>query len=222
MDWSFWSFAVRNVRDQEVSERYSQRNTSYFFHRYSYLLFVPVWSCRHHIQTSKSNLHHDDDHDTPIDQALGSAGADSDTDDGPQLDHGYNRRQIETSSSFQHTTKDKRTKKSAKEEAKEKRDKRQQGYKNSVAASNTAYVSTTIAVHAISYAMCYRLVDHVLHVGTFLERIGISKAGNFVVAYVAYKETRIIPIVLAGMLAPVVEKWIRKEPGMSPDGHGHV
>ena len=56
--------------------------------------------------------------------------------------------------------------------------KQYQDYKDSSAATDSAYTISSVVAHAISYATCYVLVDHVLHFGTFLENIGISKAGN--------------------------------------------
>lgn len=92
----------------------------------------------------------------------------------------------------------------------EARETYKQEYKDPNAVVNVAYAITTIGLYAISYAICYLLVDQVLHFGTFLERIGISRAGNFAIAYFACKETSPILPWLTVLLVPDVTKLLQK------------
>ena len=81
-----------------------------------------------------------------------------------------------------------------------------------------AYLATSIPLAAVSFAICYLLVDHGVNVGALLERVGISsggaeeKAGTFAIAYAAHKAASPIRFPPTVLLTPVVAKLIGKEP----------
>ena len=81
-----------------------------------------------------------------------------------------------------------------------------------------ADLATSIPLAAVSFAICYLLVDHGVNVGALLEKVGIcsggaeEKAGTFAIAYAAHKAASPIRFPPTVLLTPVVAKLIGKEP----------
>jgi hypothetical protein len=81
-----------------------------------------------------------------------------------------------------------------------------------------AYLATSIPLAAISFIICYILVDNGVDVGALLEKVGIEssgaadKAGTFAIAYAAHKAASPIRFPPTVILTPVVAKMIGKEP----------
>jgi hypothetical protein len=85
-----------------------------------------------------------------------------------------------------------------------------------------AYLATSIPLAAVSFGICYLLVDNGIDVGALLSKIGIEnavgeKAGTFAIAYAAHKAASPIRFPPTVLLTPVVAKLIGKEPQEGDD-----
>jgi hypothetical protein len=90
--------------------------------------------------------------------------------------------------------------------------------KSLLAKYGVAYLATSIPLAAVSFALCYFLVDSGVDVGSLLSKVGIEasdtgeKAGTFAIAYAAHKAASPIRFPPTVLLTPVVAKIIGKEP----------
>lgn len=82
-----------------------------------------------------------------------------------------------------------------------------------------AYLATSIPLAAVSFAICYVLVDNGVDMASLLAKVGIQSAGNtettagtFALAYAAHKAASPIRFPPTVLLTPVVAKLIGKEP----------
>jgi Protein of unknown function (DUF1279) len=81
-----------------------------------------------------------------------------------------------------------------------------------------AYLATSIPLAAVSFAICYLLVDNGIDVGALLQKVGIQagdaadQAGTVAIAYAAHKAASPIRFPPTVILTPIVAKWIGKEP----------
>jgi hypothetical protein len=81
-----------------------------------------------------------------------------------------------------------------------------------------AYLATSIPLAAISFGLCYLLVDNGVDVGAMLAKLGIEgnetgeKAGTFAIAYATHKAASPIRFPPTVILTPLVAKLIGKEP----------
>jgi Protein of unknown function (DUF1279) len=81
-----------------------------------------------------------------------------------------------------------------------------------------AYLATSIPLAAVSFAICYVLVDNGIDVGALLQKVGIQagdaadQAGTVAIAYAAHKAASPIRFPPTVILTPIVAKWIGKEP----------
>ncbi|KAL7533658.1 hypothetical protein ACHAXR_005372 [Thalassiosira sp. AJA248-18] len=90
--------------------------------------------------------------------------------------------------------------------------------KSLLAKYGVAYLATSIPLAAVSFALCYTLVDNGVDVGGLLSKVGIEAgdsgeaAGTFAIAYAAHKAASPIRFPPTVLLTPVVAKIIGKEP----------
>lgn len=83
-----------------------------------------------------------------------------------------------------------------------------------------AYLATSISFAIVSFAICYRLVDSGVDMGSLLAKVGITvdtgstgeTAGTATIAYIVHKAASPIRTVPVVALTPVVAKWMGKEP----------
>lgn len=83
-----------------------------------------------------------------------------------------------------------------------------------------AYLATSISFALVSFAICYRLVDSGVDMGSLLAKIGLTvdtgsageTAGTATIAYIVHKAASPIRTVPVVALTPVVAKWMGKEP----------
>jgi hypothetical protein len=83
-----------------------------------------------------------------------------------------------------------------------------------------AYLATSIPLAALSFALCYTLVDNGVDVAALLAKVGIDNAGGAgaetagtaALAYAFHKAASPIRFPPTVMLTPLVAKWIGKEP----------
>jgi len=89
--------------------------------------------------------------------------------------------------------------------------------KSLLAKYGTAYLATSIPLAAISFAICYGLVDRGVDVGALLSNVGIDagdggeKAGTFAIAYAAHKAASPIRFPPTVVLTPIVAKLLGKD-----------
>ena len=80
-----------------------------------------------------------------------------------------------------------------------------------------AYLATSIPLAALSFAICYLLVDNGVDVSSLLNKIGIESsstsetAGTLAIAYAAHKAASPIRFPPTVLLTPVVAKLLGKE-----------
>jgi len=82
-----------------------------------------------------------------------------------------------------------------------------------------AYLATSISLAAVSFAICYTLVDSGVDVASLLAKVGIEvdtgsaaeTAGTGAIAYVVHKAASPIRFVPTVALTPVVAEWFGKE-----------
>jgi len=90
--------------------------------------------------------------------------------------------------------------------------------KDLLAKYGIAYLATSIPLAAVSFALCYFLVDNGVDVAGLLSNVGINvgesgeKAGTVAIAYAAHKAASPIRFPPTVLLTPVVAKLIGKEP----------
>jgi len=98
--------------------------------------------------------------------------------------------------------------------------------KSLLAKYGVAYLATSIPLAAVSFLICYTLVDSGVNVGDLLSKVGIEagdsgeKAGTFAIAYAAHKAASPIRFPPTVLLTPVVAKLIGKEPNEDVEGEG--
>ena len=90
--------------------------------------------------------------------------------------------------------------------------------KDLLAKYGIAYLATSIPLAAVSFGLCYLLVDNGVDVAGLLSNVGIDagesgeKAGTVAIAYAAHKAASPIRVPPTVLLTPVVAKLIGKEP----------
>ena len=90
--------------------------------------------------------------------------------------------------------------------------------KDLLAKYGVAYLATSIPLAAVSFALCYFLVDNGVDVAGLLSNVGINvgetgeKAGTVAIAYAAHKAASPIRFPPTVLLTPYVAKLIGKEP----------
>jgi hypothetical protein len=90
--------------------------------------------------------------------------------------------------------------------------------KDLLAKYGVAYLATSIPLAAVSFGLCYLLVDNGVDVAGLLSNVGIDvgetgeKAGTVAIAYAAHKAASPIRFPPTVLLTPVVAKLIGKEP----------
>jgi len=92
--------------------------------------------------------------------------------------------------------------------------------KELIAKYGVAYLATSIPLAAISFVLCYLLVDNGVDVAGLLKKVGIlvnegeagEKVGTVAIAYAAHKAASPIRFPPTVILTPVVAKIIGKEP----------
>ena len=90
--------------------------------------------------------------------------------------------------------------------------------KDLLAKYGIAYLATSIPLAAVSFGLCYLLVDNGVDVAGLLSNVGINvgesgeKAGTVAIAYAAHKAASPIRFPPTVLLTPVVAKLIGKEP----------
>ena len=90
--------------------------------------------------------------------------------------------------------------------------------KDLLAKYGVAYLATSIPLAAVSFGLCYLLVDNGVDVAGLLSNVGINvgesgeKAGTVAIAYAAHKAASPIRFPPTVLLTPVVAKLIGKEP----------
>ena len=99
-----------------------------------------------------------------------------------------------------------------------KSDNKGQSAKGLLKKYGVAYLATSIPLAAVSFAICYALVDGGVDVAALLQKVGISvgetgeTAGTGAIAYAAHKAASPIRFPPTVALTPVVAKLIGKEP----------
>lgn len=90
--------------------------------------------------------------------------------------------------------------------------------KDLLAKYGVAYLATSIPLAAVSFALCYFLVDNGVDVAGLLSNVGINvgetgeKAGTVAIAYAAHKAASPIRFPPTVLLTPYVAKLLGKEP----------
>lgn len=90
--------------------------------------------------------------------------------------------------------------------------------KDLLAKYGVAYLATSIPLAAVSFALCYFLVDNGVDVAGLLSNVGVNvgetgeKAGTVAIAYAAHKAASPIRFPPTVLLTPYVAKLIGKEP----------
>lgn len=98
-----------------------------------------------------------------------------------------------------------------------------QSAKDLLAKYGVAYLATSIPLAAVSFAICYALVETGVDVAGLLGKIGLEVSGNeekigtFAIAYAAHKAASPIRFPPTVLLTPVVAKMIGKEPNEEVD-----
>jgi hypothetical protein len=89
-----------------------------------------------------------------------------------------------------------------------------------------AYLATSIPLAAVSFALCYALVDHGVDVAALLAKVGIidngggsnaETAGTVAIAYAAHKLSSPLRFPPTVLLTPVMAKFIGKFVTENPD-----
>lgn len=87
-----------------------------------------------------------------------------------------------------------------------------------------AYLATSIPLAALSFAICYVLVDNGVDVTGLLAKVGIvqegsTKVGTVAIAYAAHKASSPIRFPPTVLLTPVVAKLLGKEAVVEAEGN---